>query len=692
MQYSGVVQPYHFVLLLTLPVLPQKMNKSSQLDTGRGGWKAVYRTYALLLLLPLLSSALQPFLQFATAASQIYLPITMRQAESHPPPPAATALWSAPIAVSPSDGSVWVVNPDANSVTAVDGRHFAKLDEIATGQEPWSIAITPDGSRILVANRAGGTLTMIDAAQRKVVKTIVVGAEPGALLLTPSGTLAFVTLMAEQLVAIVEIPSGKIVERIAVGPAPYALAFPPDGERAYITHLIAQPRPQGAEASDDGHQGLVTVLNVAQRRVERIIELAPNAFGFPNRLASITLAGERAWLAHLRAAPALPTGLTTTVFAAVLSLDLAEQSEDTAAFLPLNDQEIFGSPVNNPAMAVPSRDGKQLYVVLSGSNLLEVVDVAAPHQPELVKFLAVGDNPQGIALNQEGTLGYVMNYLARSVTVIDLAKLETIATIATTAETLQPEMLRGKILFNSAADPRLTQGSWISCASCHFEGWPDGVTWIFPDGVRQTPMLWNAGETLPWHWSAALDEAQDVEDTIHVIQRGLGLGPGADPPLLGATNAGRSPDLDALALFLKSGLRAPRQPIAETAAGRTLFISAGCAACHSGPHWTISSLPGAATMLDLDGNGMVDELLRDVGTAGPLDGRGATGFDVPSLVGVGLTNPYLHDGSMPTLEALLASGHPDPLGNGNHFTVQEIAELVSFLQSISAETPPVPVD
>ena len=350
---------------------------------------------------------------------------------------------------------------------------------------------------------------------------------------------------------------------------------------------------------------------------------------------------------------------------------------------------LVGEPLQAPLLA-PLGDPDLDPPVLAGSNLVEVVDVSVLDQPRLVKFLPTGKNPRGLALSRDGQRGYVMNYLSRSVTVLDLERLEPIAEVLVTSEPLAPDVLQGKILFNYAADPRLSTQSWISCASCHPDGGSDGVTWMFPDGPRQTPALWNAGQTLPWHWSAALDEPQDVEQTIQLIQHGLGLAPGDEPPLLGAPNAGRSADLDALAAYLEHGIRTPAPPPAgDVAYGRSLFQSAGCATCHGGLTWTSSALPGTAGTLDPDGNGMVDAVLRNVGTFNPLDVRGKTGFDPPSLLDVGLTAPYLHDGSMPTLEALLASGHPDPLGSGNGLTNEEIAALAAFLRSIGPDTPPV---
>jgi cytochrome c peroxidase len=284
-----------------------------------------------------------------------------------------------------------------------------------------------------------------------------------------------------------------------------------------------------------------------------------------------------------------------------------------------------------------------------------------------------------------------MSYLSRSLTVLDLVQQRWLAEVPVTAETLDADLLRGKILFNTATEPRLSRASWISCASCHPDAGSDGVTWIFPDGPRQTPALWNSGRTLPWHWSAALDEAHDVEETIQIIQQGVGLAPGADPPLLGQPLNGRSSDLDALAIFLRQGIRAPHVPPLgeESERGRQLFVSAGCADCHGSPEWTTSALPGTPGTLDADGNGMVDAALHDVGTATPLDLRGATGFDTPSLLGVGLTAPYFHDGSMPTLEMILWSGHPDPDTSGHQLTDDEVQVLAAFLRSIGTDTPPV---
>ena len=654
-------------------------------------------------LLPLPAS-----IEHCSTSIQVYLPLVDTSTQSIPnatPPDAAqppaqlannSASWGTPIVISLKDEFVWVANPDSGSVSVVDAATNRKVAEIPIGQEPWSLAIAPDGESVYVADRATGQLTQIDAASYTLQKTIFVGPELGTIALAPNGNSIYVAAMATSEVVVVDARSFKIAARIEVAALPYAVGITNDGddedddEQVLVTHLTAFQRSGGEEARDDGRAGKVTVLDSCTNEIIDEITLLPDENGFPNLLAGIGIHGQRAWIPLVRAMPDLPSTLTQTVFAAVSTLDLTEFSEDRQAALPLNDQDIFGSPVNNPMAAVPSPDGKRLYVVLAGSDLVEVVDISNPHSPVLIGFIPVASNPRGIAISADGKRGYVMNYLARSVTVLNLETLTAVDEVVVTDEVLDADVLLGKLLFHNAVNPKLSRGSWISCASCHFDGGTDSVTWVFPDGPRQTPPLWNSIETLPWHWSAALDEPHDVEETIHLIQHGLGLAPGEDQPLLAEPNAGRSQEMEALVAFMARGIRVPTvsSDAEADSAGRDLFVSAGCASCHGGPNWTSSALPGAPGTLDPDGNGMVDDVLRDVGTLNERDLQGATGFDPPSLLGVGLTAPYFHDGSMPSLADVLRSGHPDPLG-GNGLTGTEIDELVKFLQQIDGDTEPV---
>jgi mono/diheme cytochrome c family protein len=358
--------------------------------------------------------------------------------------------------------------------------------------------------------------------------------------------------------------------------------------------------------------------------------------------------------------------------------------------LHINDSD-FSTPVNFPRAVAVTPDGRRAFLVLAGSDAVMGIDLSSSEKPKLLGFWPTGKHPRGIVLDREGIRAYVMNYLSRDVSVLEVAdtvRRRELARIPVVGETLDAEMIRGKILFNNASDPRLSHLGWISCASCHPDGGADNTTWITPEGHRQTMPLWDLGGTAPFHISTTRDELQDFEHDIEELMRGIGLAPGAAKSLLGEPNAGTSADLDALARFVLEGIRVPRAFKADQTAierGREVFQRAGCAACHGGPQWTLSNLPGPPGTLAANGELEVEAALRDVGTYNPeTDVLGEKGFDIPTLLGLHATAPYLHDGSAATLE--------DLLGNEEHVGAllgrQEQAALVVFLRSIDSATPP----
>jgi cytochrome c peroxidase len=146
--------------------------------------------------------------------------------------------------------------------------------------------------------------------------------------------------------------------------------------------------------------------------------------------------------------------------------------------------------------------------------------------------------------------------------------------------------------------------------------------------------------------------------------------------------------------------------------GRDLFFGERfeCFHCHGGFNFQDSvihadlQLPSRpfhnTGLYDLDGAGAYPETDRGLydQTAHPEDmGR----FRAPSLRNVGVTAPYMHDGSIATLEevldhyaaggrAALVNGVPSPLRSGLvqgfRMTLEERADVVAFLESLTDET------
>jgi len=252
-------------------------------------------------------------------------------------------------------------------------------------------------------------------------------------------------------------------------------------------------------------------------------------------------------------------------------------------------------------------------------------------------------------------------------------------------ETLSPEALMGALVFHGAGDPRMSRDGYVSCASCHPDGEHDGQTWDFThrgEGLRNTTTLLGLADRAggPLHWSGNFDEVQDFEHDIRGPQGGRGfLDDGqfaATQDPLGEPKAGRSAPLDALAAYVNQleALPSPQgRKGPDLLRGEGLFFSRAlaCGGCHQtgGSGWSSEGEP----------------VLFDVGTLTSLSGGRLggvlPGVVAPDLRGVWATAPYLHDGSVASLDALLRLDLPAHGGTGS-LDDGSVADLVVYLQSL----------
>ena len=160
--------------------------------------------------------------------------------------------------------------------------------------------------------------------------------------------------------------------------------------------------------------------------------------------------------------------------------------------------------------------------------------------------------------------------------------------------------------------------------------------------------------------------------------------------------SGRSP----FDRFVFDDDRAALPPSAKR--GMDLFYSArvGCAQCHSGlnfsgpmlydGHVSDAALFANTGLYDVDGHGgypPADRGLIEATHRAADMGK----FRVPTLRNVGLTAPYMHDGSLPSLDAVLdhyvQGGHKSPRLDARVrafvLSAAERADLLAFLRSLT---------
>ncbi len=125
--------------------------------------------------------------------------------------------------------------------------------------------------------------------------------------------------------------------------------------------------------------------------------------------------------------------------------------------------------------------------------------------------------------------------------------------------------------------------------------------------------------------------------------------------------------------------------------GRDLFFGkAQCTACHVGPNLTDETYRNLGVGMDAE----EPDLGRYVVTKAEKD-KGA--FKTPTVRNAEQTAPYMHDGSVATLEEVVAwydkGGHPNPWLDDKvvplNLSAQEKTDLVEFMKACSGPFPPV---
>jgi len=573
---------------------------------------------------------------------------------------------SSAIAITPDGTTLLVVNPDSNSLTLVDTATLRKIAEIPVGVGPRTVAVDGEGRRAYVSNRGSDTISVVDLSAHQVVHEITVGVRPYGVVVNPQGDRIYVAVQGEDRVRILDADTLDTLALLSTPDRPSGLAISDDGRVLYITHLLSN---------------VITILEDVSSDSPRIQVSSLLLWPDSNLVQSIVIGpeGKRAYVPHTRSNSS-NRALTfdSTVFPLVSLIDLTTQHHLVGQQIDLGTLDPPG--VGLPFDAVVTPDGKEIWVLNAASNDISVIDLSSY---QLIAHIEAGDNPRGIVLSPDGTTAYVNNTLAGTVSVIDVPTHTVTAIIPVTEIPLPPILLRGKRLFFSSDDERMSKSQWISCNTCHFEGEQDGRTWFFGfAGPRNTTSLLGMVETYPLRWSGEWDESADSEFAVRKESFGTGLIEGemhcalspvdcSDQP----PNQGRSDDLDALAAFIDS-LQMPLspshahgEPLTEAERrGRAIFSNPdlGCIECHPPPLYT-------------------DHKKHDVGTATP-DERIGPKFDTPTLRGLYDSAPYFHDGSAATLYEALT--RPSPKGEHDVRSLlseAEIRDLIAFLLALPYE-------
>ena len=607
---------------------------------------------------------------------RIALPLTDKSARvpvKMPGPPAAVLALSDRILVTVRDpGMLVMLKPDA-------AKGLVETARVTLPNDAWGIAVTPDEGTALVTSAWTHQVSAVDIASAKKLWSVEVAREPRAVLVRPDGKSAYVThLTSGSLTRLDGLPQKPDAKRVAFPAAPIR-TLPERAEAATLAY--------GAVFSPDGARLFVP-------------RQALGAFG------------KSAWNGQATVDILLTADETPLARPAEKSLMMwtkAFQKEATnfSGFARTEDITVTGpGPTQaRPAFLQPRAIGYRkrthtLLVASEGTNQLVELDALSidPSTHALDAYKACGA-PTGVALAEDEAAAYVFCRSTHELAYVPLSSHDGKASskdkeriVRLTTDPLSAKAARGRQLFYDASDSQMSDG--FACAGCHPEGRDDGHVWhedesaddkgevstrtlhafemnVVSEGVlkgspRQTPML--AGRvtaTGSYGWKGRSPSLRHRVITGFNIHRWLGGW--VDPPQA-------IERAEALVVFLREGLTPPprekRALSKQEERGRELFNHAdvGCASCHlPKTEYTNRAAVGL-------GEWPFDKRRYD-------QEAGDWRFKTPSLLYIAGTPPYYHDGSMPTLEALIET-NGTRMGHTAQLSKDDRAALVAFLKTL----------
>jgi mono/diheme cytochrome c family protein len=573
-----------------------------------------------------------------------------------------------------SGGSLFVTRDGATAVAADPDRDEIYLVELATravrvvttagGDEPSRAIEGPDGTAF-VAARAGSAVLAVNLASGTVTRQAVCGSPRGLSYDAAKNSLhvacssgALVTLDAATLaVTASHVVASDLRDVIVRGDELVVTRF----RNAELLVLDEARAPKQRRSLAVGVSGASAAFRAVQ-----------SASGFVtvvhHSLANVQLGGGFGAYYGAACAPSIAAPVLST-----LSLDgraLPQLASEPSAGSGVAPESPETTP-SDPRGALPS-DGPERSVTLPG--LVGPFDLALSPDGTRLAILASGNAwPIGAPKHTLALLSFSAGVPEGNTDFTDCGAPATNALhnqgepvavafdasgryVVQSREPATLELEDGSVIELSASSRfdtglalfHMNSGANIACASCHPDGGEDGHTWSFFEfGLRRSQGLEGGGAGLaPFHWQGELATFESLFEEVMLERMSMTARPSLS-------------HIAALREFI-AGIPAPPGADGLDAAaverGRQLFDDLGCGSCHAAPRFT-------------------DDAAHDVGSGGE--------FVTPSLIGVHLRAPLMHDGCAPDLKARFGPcGGDERHGSVDTLPDAAIDDLVSYLRSL----------
>ena len=282
---------------------------------------------------------------------------------------------------------IYTANESSNDVSVIDAMSYVPVGAIdSKNQSTHDLAVSRDGRRVYATNLASGRLSVMDAGTMETIASIYTGQRCHVVALTNDNKQAWVANIGDNNISIVDTEMFRIVGTIPTGKGPTGLTFSHDGKFAYVS-------TQGDKTVD--------IIDTATHQAVKSLQVGTN----PHFL----VVGPKGYVWG-----------TNTGGTDIYVIDPATQ--DIAGTLEV------GAKPQQIAFGFKGMQGPNVYVTVGGTNKVAVVP-ADPKNLKVLEEINVGEGPNGIWANPEGTRIFVGHDKGNEVRVIDTGTGQNLGTV-----------------------------------------------------------------------------------------------------------------------------------------------------------------------------------------------------------------------------------------------------------------------
>jgi YVTN family beta-propeller protein len=304
---------------------------------------------------------------------------------------------SAPAPAAPPAVGVYVTNETSGDLTIIDGTTQSVIATLPLGKRPRGLASSPDGMTLYVAlsgsppappgidestlpppDRSADGIGVVDIRARKLLKVLPSGTDPECVAVSHDGRQLYVANEDASILSVIDVASAKVIETFKIGEEPEGVSVEAKSDRVWVT------------SEEDA---AVYVIDVAAHKIVKSVKVGPRP-----RTIGFLPDGSKAYV------PSETTGNVAVI--------------DVNKLVPLSTINLGPVATTRPMAAIPSPDGKFVYVSTGRGRNIVFIDTATD---KVVGSVQVGARPWGIAVSGDGKTLYSANGPSNDVSVVDTA-------------------------------------------------------------------------------------------------------------------------------------------------------------------------------------------------------------------------------------------------------------------------------